>query len=229
MSDNVLSCDQLYVLTTESSVKNFATITVTTLISVVFLHAPAYADGCTVVKVATYPLAIHQLPLTTIHEGSHWLTHKAFGQKASIHLLPECRETEQLTKHGKFKRESSSGYVVPENSPSGAQEALASIAPYAMRLLAVDRAIEFAYRHHSIRDNSFADKYIQAAFLLDATGPFGNLFNKNSDLGRFSTRTHIPRVIVVATVQSLYFWSYVRVMKARSGSGIWTLYVHGSF
>ncbi len=174
--------------------------------------------------VASYPLAIHQLPLITVHEGSHWLVARAFGDKPSIHLLSSYVETESGDKILAW------GYIKFQKVPEPGRNSLIFIAPWVIQLLAVDRTAEWAYGRDHIRIDSFGDKYVQNALALNMFSPLQNTFSKHGDFGQLANQTHIHRFILGAAVQTAYIVSYNRIMKARGHkNSTWVLYIHRTF
>lgn len=174
--------------------------------------------------VAFYPLAIHQLPLTTVHEGSHWLVARAFGDRPSIHLLPSYVENEDGSKM------LTTAHIKQQEVPSPGRNSLILIAPYVVQLLLVDRTAEWAYGRGRIRIDSFGDKYAQNVMTFNMFFPLQSTFSKHGDFGQLAGHTHIHRFILGAAVQVAYIVSYTRIMRARGHKdSIWVLYFHRTF
>jgi hypothetical protein len=172
--------------------------------------------------ISLYPGAIHQLPLTTIHEGSHWLVARAFGGRPGFSVLPRYRSFGN-------ERVLDVGYVSHESLSPG-KEALFQVAPYLVQLLIVDRTIEASYKNDWIRRDSFGDKYLQTALLLNVFEPLENSITEDGDMGILADQLHVNRFILGAALQAAYFWSASRILKARGHKeSVWAFYVHFSF
>jgi len=173
-------------------------------------------------------MAIHQLPSILIHETSHALAYKAAGG-SGVNLsvpLPSCMEVE--SNNGR-KRILTLGAFSGKEELSGSKKAFILIAPYAVKMLVVDRVIEAAYRKKRIPIDSFGDKYILTNLMLNLEVPLVNAIYRQTDLSEFSREIKIPRIIVAGAIQALYVWSYIRVMHARGEEKTWMFYFRTSF
>lgn len=201
------------------------------LVVIVLAGTAAYADdsdeltGWEKTKLAAvYPFAIHQLPLSAVHEGTHALVSVIFGAKVSIHLLPA------YVKNADGKKTLTQAHVELKATLHPALESLVILAPYAVQLFVVDRFAEKAYRNGQIRIDSFADKYITNTLQMNEFTPLQDSLSKHGDFALLAERTHIPRYILGALMQTAYIVSYNRVTKARGHrNSTWEFYIHWSF
>jgi hypothetical protein len=155
-------------------------------------------------------LAVHQLPLTTTHEGTHFLVAAAFGGKPKLHLLPSYVDMEDT-----HERVLAMGYTEATEDLSTTRLGIVAIAPWVVQVAVVNPLIEMAYRHNAIRRDTFGDKYILATLQFDLASPLANTIPRSGDFSRFAAAIHVHRFIIGAVVQGVYYWSYTRIVKAR--------------
>lgn len=170
-----------------------------------------------------YPFALHQLPATTLHEGTHWLTARAFGDRPTIYLLPSYVDTWDGPALA-------GGYVEHRKKLTPVQGSILAVAPYIVQLAVVNGIIVPAYRQGRIPIDSLGDKYLQNVLLLDYPTPLMNCVSEESDLGQLGRHIHVHRYLLGAIVQAVQTISYNRFVKARGhGDSTWLFYFHKTF